>query len=33
MAHRPMYCTNNNDDECLFANGYIFVRLVLCINA
>ncbi|UJR10227.1 hypothetical protein I4U23_014440 [Adineta vaga] len=29
MAHKPMYCSNNNDDECLFANGYIFIRLGL----
>jgi len=27
MGHRPMYCSNNNDDECLYANGYIFIRL------
>ncbi len=32
MAHKPMYCSNNNDNECLFANGYIFVSLVFCIN-
>ncbi|CAF1472190.1 unnamed protein product, partial [Adineta steineri] len=29
MAHKPMYCSNNNDDECLFANGYIFIRIGL----
>jgi hypothetical protein len=28
MAHKPMYCSNNNDDECLYADGYIFVSAV-----
>ncbi|CAF2172897.1 unnamed protein product [Rotaria magnacalcarata] len=29
MGHRPMYCSNNNDDECLFTDGYIFIRIGL----
>ena len=31
MAHKPMYCSNNNDDECLYADGYIFVSVVFSI--
>jgi hypothetical protein len=26
MAHKPMYCSNNDDDECLNADGYIYIR-------
>jgi len=26
MAHRPMYCSNNNDDDCLYTDGYVLVR-------
>ncbi|CAF2391579.1 unnamed protein product [Rotaria sp. Silwood2] len=26
MAHKPMYCSNNNDDECLNNDGYIYIR-------
>lgn len=29
MAHKPMYCSNNNDDECLYTDGYTFIRLGL----
>ncbi len=27
MAHKPMYCSNNNDNECLYTDGYIFVSV------
>ncbi|CAF0964712.1 unnamed protein product [Adineta steineri] len=26
MAHKPMYCSNNDDDECLNTDGYIYIR-------
>ncbi|CAF0901288.1 unnamed protein product [Didymodactylos carnosus] len=26
MGHRPMYCSNNDDDECLNNGGYIYVK-------
>ena len=25
MAHRPMYCSNNDDDPCVYTDGYIYV--------
>lgn len=28
MGHRPMYCSNNDDDPCVMADGYILVCLV-----
>ena len=29
MGHRPMYCTNSDDDSCALTDGYMLVRLIL----
>ncbi len=26
MGHKPMYCSNNDDEPCLVDDGYINVR-------
>jgi len=26
MGHKPMYCSNNDDEPCLVDDGYIYVR-------
>jgi hypothetical protein len=26
MAHKPMYCSNNDDDDCINNYGYIYIR-------
>ena len=32
MGHRPMYCTNSDDDPCALTDGYMLVSFMLNLS-